>query len=58
MVLAGLEGGVVMIQTSGDIWVGKFISNAFCICNEHCEVMSTVRLAYRVMAQDGRFDKG
>ena len=58
MVLAGAEGGVVMIQTSGDIWVGKFISDAFCISNEHHEVMSAVLLAYRGVARDGGFDKG
>ena len=58
MVLAGAEGGVVMIQTSGDIWVGKFISDAFHICNEHHEVMSAVLLAYRAVEQDGGFDKG
>ena len=57
MVLAGVEGGIVMIQTSGDIWAGKFISDAFCICNEYCEVMSAVLLAYRVVAQDGGFHK-
>ena len=58
MVLAGVEGGVVMIKTSGDIWVGKFISDPFHICNEHHEVMSAVLLAYRAVAQDGGFDKG
>ena len=58
MVLVGTEGGVVMIQTSGDIWVDKFISDAFCICNEHHEVMSAVLLAYRAVAQDGGFNKG
>ena len=58
MVLAGVEGGVVMIRTSGDIWVGKFIPDTLCICNEHCEVMSAVLLAYRTVAQDGGFDKG
>ena len=58
MVLAGVGGEVVIIQTSGDIWVGKFISDAFCICNEHHEVMSAVLLAYREVAQDGGFDKG
>ena len=58
MVLARVEGGVMMIQASGDIWVGKLISDAFCICNEHCEVMSAVLLAYRAVAQDGGFDKG
>ena len=58
MVLAGAEGGVVIIQTSGNIWVGKYISDAFHICNEHCEVMSAVLLAYRVVAQDSGFDNG
>ena len=52
MVLAGAEDGVVMIQTSGDIWVGKFISDAFCFCNEHHEVISAVLLAYKAVAQD------
>ena len=28
IVLAGVESEVVRIQTSGDIWVGKFISDA------------------------------
>ena len=58
MVLAGVEGGVVIIQTSGDIRVGKFISGAFHICNVHHEVMSAVLLAYRVLVQDGGFYKG
>ena len=47
IVFAGVEGGVVRIQTSGDICVGKFTSDAFLICNEHCEVISAVLLAYR-----------
>ena len=58
MVLVGAESGVVMIQISGDIWVGKFTSDAFHICNEHCEVMSVVLLAYRAVTQDGGFDRG
>ena len=58
MVFAGAASGVVMIQTYGDIWVGKFTSNAFYICNEHCEVISTVLLAYRAVIQDGGFAKG
>ena len=57
MVLAGAESGVLSIQTSGAIWVGKFISDAFCICNEHCEVISAVLLAYRAAIQDGGFAK-
>ena len=58
MVLAGAEHGVMRMQTSGDIWVGKFISDAFLICNEHCEVISAVLLAYRAVTQDGGFAKG
>ena len=58
MVLAGAESGVVRIQTSGDILVGKFTSDAFLICNEHCEVISAVHLAYRAVTQDGWFAKG
>ena len=58
MVLAGAESGVVRIQTSGDIWVGKFTFDAFCICNEHCEVISAVLLSYRAATQDGGFAKG
>ena len=58
MVLAGVESGVVMIQASGDIWVGKFTSDDFHICNEHYKVISPVLLAYRAETQDGGFDKG
>ena len=58
MVLAGVESGVVRIQTSGDIWVGKFTSDVFLICNGHCEVISAVLLAYRAATQDGGFAKG
>ena len=58
MVLAGAESRVMRIQTSGDIWVGKFTSDAFHICNEHCEVISAVLLAYKTVTQDGGFAKG
>ena len=58
MVSAGAAGGAVRIQTSGDIWVGKFTSDVFHICNEHCEVISTVLLAYGAVIQDGGFAKG
>ena len=58
LVLSGAESRVMRIQTSGDIWVGKFTSDAFCICNEHCEVISAVLLAYRAVTQDGGFAKG
>ena len=35
MMFTGAASGVVRIQTSGAIWVGKFIPDAFCICSEH-----------------------
>ena len=44
MVLAGADSGVVRIQTSGDIWVGKFTSDALLICNEDCEIISLCSL--------------
>ena len=55
MVLSGTESGVVRIQTSGDICVGKFTSDVFLICNEHCEVISAVLLAQRAATHDGGF---
>ena len=58
MVLAAVESWVVRIQTSGDNWVGKFMFDVFCICNEHCAVISSVLLVYRAAPQDGGFAKG
>ena len=52
MVLAGVESGVMRIQTSGDICVGKFTSDVFLICNEHLEVISAVLLAYMSQARN------
>ena len=58
MMFAGAASGVVRIQTSGAIWVGKFVSYAFCICNEHFEVISTVLFPYKAAIQDGGFTNG
>ena len=58
MVFVGAASGVVRIQTSGAIWFGKFVPDAFRICNEHFEVTSTVLFAYRAAIQDGGFTKG
>ena len=58
MVFTGAASGVVRVQTSGAIWVGKFVSDAFHICSEHFEVISTVLFAYRVVIQDGGFANG
>ena len=58
MVFAGAASGVVRIQTSGAILVGRFIPDAFCICNEHFKVISAVLFAYRAAIHDGGFAKG
>ena len=58
MVSAGAECGVMRIQTFGDICLGKFTSEVFLICNEHCEIISAVLLAYRAATHDGGFAKG
>ena len=58
MVLAGVESGVMRIQTSGNIHVARFTSEVFLICNEHHEVISAGLLAYRADTQDGGFAKG
>ena len=58
MVLSGVESGVVRIQTSGDICVGRFTSEVFLICNEHCEVIPVRFFAYRAEIHDGGFANG
>ena len=58
IVFAGAASGVVRIQTSGVIWVGKFVFDAFHICSEHFEVISTVLFAYKAAIQDGGFANG
>ena len=47
IVLARAASGVVRIQTSGAIWVGKFVSDAF-----------HVLFACRAAIQDGGFANG
>ena len=58
MVFAGAAIGVVRIQMSGAIWVGKLVIDAFYICIEHFEVISAVLFAYKVAIQDGGFVNG
>ena len=58
MVFAGTVTGVVRIQTSGAIWVGRLVAEAFHICNEHFEVISTMLFAYKAAIQDGGFANG
>ena len=57
-VLAGAESGVVRIQTSGDICVGKFTLEVFLICNEHCEVISAELPAYKATTHDDGLARG
>ena len=45
-------------ETSGDICVGRFTSEVFLICNEHCEVIPVWFLAYRAETHNGGFARG
>ena len=58
MVFTGTVTGVVRIQTSGAIWVGRVVAEALHICNEHFEVISTMFFAYKAAIQDGGFANG
>ena len=58
MVFAGAVSGVVRIQTSGAIWLGNFLCDAFPICSEHFEVISSVLFAYTAAIQAGGFANG
>ena len=58
MVFVGAVTGVVRIQTSGTIWVGRLVAEALHICSEHFEDMSTVLFAYKAAIQDGGFANG
>ena len=58
MVLDGVESGVVRIETSSDICVGRFTSEVFLICNEHHGVIPVGFLTYRAETHDGVFAKG
>ena len=58
MEFTGAAVGVVRIQTSGAIWVGRLVAEALHICNEHFEVISTVLFAYKAAIQDGGLANG
>ena len=47
MVFAGAAISVVRIQTFGAIWIGKLVTDALHICNEHFEVILHIKLQYR-----------
>ena len=58
MVLVGAVTGVVSIQTSGAIWVGRLVVEALCIYKEHLEAISTLFFAYRAAMQVGGLANG
>ena len=51
-------GGVVRIQTSGDICVGRFASEVFLICNKHHQIIPARFFAYKAEIHDGGFANG
>ena len=57
-VFVGAVTGVVRIQASGAIWLGRLVAEALHICNEHFEVISTLFFAYKAAIQDGGFANG
>ena len=57
-VFTGAVTGVVRIQTSGAIWVGRVVAQALCTCNEHFAVISSVLFVYKAAIQDGGFANG
>ena len=58
MVLAGVESGVVRIQTSSDICVGWYTSEVFLICSAHHEVIPARFFVYKAEVHDGGFANG
>ena len=58
MVFVGAVTGVVSIQTSGAIWVGRLVVEALHICREHLEAISAFFFAYRAAMQDGGLASG
>ena len=58
MVFVGAVTGVVSIQASGVIWVGRLVVEALHICKEHLEAISTLLFAYRAAMQNGGLASG
>ena len=58
MVFTGASIGVMRIQTFGAIWVGRLVTEALGIYNEHLEVISAVLFAYKAAIQNGGFANG
>ena len=58
IVFIGAVTGVVSIQTSGAIWVGKLVVVILHICKEHLEAIPVMLLVYRAAMQDGGLASG
>ena len=58
MVLTGAVAGVVSIQTSGAIWVGKLVVVVLNICKEHLEAIPVLIFAYTAAMQVGGLASG
>ena len=58
MVLIGAVAGVVSIQTSGAIWVGRLVVVVLHICKEHLEAIPALFFAYRAAMQVGGVANG
>ena len=49
MLVTGAVAGVVSIQMSGVIWVGRLVVVVLCICKVHLEAMPFLLFAYRAV---------
>ena len=58
MVVTRAVAGVVSIQTSGAIWVGRLVVVILCICKEHLEAMPALLFAYRAAMHVGGLASG
>ena len=57
-VLIGAVAGVVSIQTSGVIWVGRLVVIVLHNCKEHLEAMPVLPLVYRAAMHVGGLASG
>ena len=58
IVVVGVDGAVVKIQTFGTSWEAIVTSKVFLICKEHLAKMPAVFVAYKAVIQDGGFASG
>ena len=58
MVFVGVVTGIVSIQTSGAIWVGRLVVEALHVYKEHLEAISALLLVYRAAMQGGGLASG